>query len=57
MFRPFYRLDDARGRQSGGVGLGLATTERALRTHGESVRASNREAGGLVVEIRIPVGT
>jgi two-component system, OmpR family, sensor histidine kinase CpxA len=26
LFRPFYRLDDARGRQTGGVGLGLAIT-------------------------------
>jgi len=31
LFQPFYRLDDARGRQTGGVGLGLAITERAVR--------------------------
>ena len=34
LFQPFYRLDDARGRQTGGVGLGLAITERAVRFHG-----------------------
>ena len=55
LFRPFYRLDDARGRQTGGVGLGLAITERAVRLHGGSVRASNRPEGGLMVEIRLPV--
>jgi two-component system sensor histidine kinase CpxA len=55
LFRPFYRLDDARGRQTGGVGLGLAITERAVRLHRGSVKASNRPEGGLMVEIRLPV--
>jgi two-component system, OmpR family, sensor histidine kinase CpxA len=55
LFRPFYRLDDARGRQTGGVGLGLAITERAVRLHGGSVRAVNRTEGGLMVEIRLPL--
>jgi two-component system sensor histidine kinase CpxA len=54
LFRPFYRLDDARGRRTGGVGLGLSITERAIRLHGGSVRAANRAGGGLVVEIRLP---
>jgi two-component system sensor histidine kinase CpxA len=55
LFRPFYRLDDARGRQTGGVGLGLAITERAVRLHGGTVRATNRPEGGLMVEIRLPL--
>src|SRR5215469_4462975 len=55
LFEPFYRLDDARGRQTGGVGLGLAITERAVRLHGGKVRALNRSGGGLVVEIRLPL--
>jgi two-component system sensor histidine kinase CpxA len=55
LFEPFYRLDDARGRQTGGVGLGLAITERAVRFHGGKVAASNRDSGGLVVEIRLPL--
>ena len=54
LFRPFYRIDDARGRQTGGVGLGLAITERAVRLHGGTVKASNRPDGGLQVEIRLP---
>ncbi len=40
LFQPFYRLDDARGRQTGGVGLGLAITERAVRFHGGRVSAA-----------------
>lgn len=55
LFRPFYRTDDARVRNTGGVGLGLAITERAIRLHGGSVRAMNRPKGGLIVEIRLPL--
>ena len=55
LFEPFYRLDEARGRQTGGVGLGLAITERAVRFHGGKVSASNRSKSGLVVEIRLPL--
>ena len=57
LFRPFYRIDDARGRQTGGVGLGLAITERAVALHGGAIRAVNRPQGGLMVEIRLPLTT
>lgn len=55
IFRPFYRIDDARGRATGGVGLGLAITDQAVRLHGGSVKASNLPEGGLLVEIRLPL--
>jgi len=55
LFEPFYRLDDARGRLTGGVGLGLAITERAVRFHGGRVSAHNRAEGGLRVELRLPL--
>jgi len=55
LFRPFYRIDDARGRTTGGVGLGLAITDRAVRLHGGTIRVSNRPQGGLMVEIRLPL--
>ena len=54
IFEPFYRLDDARNRQTGGAGLGLAIADRATRLHGGLLRASNRKEGGLEVEMRIP---
>ncbi len=54
IFEPFYRIDDARNRQTGGAGLGLSIADRAIRLHGGQVRASNRKEGGLEVEIRIP---
>ncbi|HSS98664.1 MAG TPA: ATP-binding protein [Terriglobales bacterium] len=55
IFRPFYRIDDARNRQTGGVGLGLAITERSVLLHGGTIRALNRPEGGLRVEMRLPV--
>lgn len=55
IFRPFYRIDDARVRSTGGVGLGLAITDYAVRLHGGSVKASNVKEGGLSVEIRLPL--
>ena len=57
LFEPFYRLDDARERQTGGVGLGLAITERAVRFHGGRVAARNRPEGGLQIVIRLPLIT
>jgi signal transduction histidine kinase len=54
IFRPFYRVDDARDREAGGVGLGLAIAERAVRLHGGSVEAANVATGGLVITIVLP---
>jgi signal transduction histidine kinase len=55
IFRPFYRVDDARDREAGGVGLGLAIAERAVRLHGGSVAATNAPDGGLIVSLRLPI--
>jgi two-component system sensor histidine kinase CpxA len=54
IFRPFYRAEDARDRQSGGgAGLGLAITERAVRMHGGSIEAVNLSDGGFSVELSL----
>ena len=53
IFRPFYRVADARDRDSGGVGLGLAIADRVARIHGGTVRAENRAGGGLEVVMTI----
>ena len=55
IFRPFYRLDLSRQRSTGGYGVGLAITDRAVRLHGGAVTARNATGGGLVVEMRLPV--
>ncbi|MDQ3256253.1 MAG: ATP-binding protein, partial [Acidobacteriota bacterium] len=56
IFRPFYRLAEARDRQTGGTGLGLAIAERAVRLHGGTMHAANASdsGDGLVVEIQLP---
>lgn len=55
LFRPFYRVDEARDRESGGTGLGLAIAERAVRLHGGTVEAANVATGGLAVTMVLPV--
>jgi two-component system sensor histidine kinase CpxA len=55
IFRPFYRVADARDRQSGGIGLGLSISQRAVEVHGGSVSAANAPTGGLFVQIRLPL--
>ena len=56
IFRPFYRVEDARERTGTdrGTGLGLAIAERAVRAHGGQIVARNREDGGLCVSIELP---
>lgn len=54
IFRPFYRVDDVRDRRSGGVGLGLAIAQQAMRLHGGTISAANAPGGGLVVELMLP---
>jgi two-component system sensor histidine kinase CpxA len=53
IFRPFYRVDEARDRVAGGVGLGLAIAERAVRLHNGSITAHNAAEGGLVLTISL----
>ncbi len=56
IFRPFYRVNDARERQSGGAGVGLAIADRSVRLHGGTLRAFNAPGGGLIMEMELPVG-
>ena len=54
LFRPFYRVGEARERKSGGVGLGLAIAQRAVFAHKGTIKAENTK-DGLLVEIKLPV--
>lgn len=53
IFRPFYRVADDRNRQTGGVGLGLAIAQQAIRLHGGTIKAVNAAGGGLEVEVSL----
>jgi two-component system, OmpR family, sensor kinase len=54
IFEAFYRVADARDRETGGVGLGLAITARIMALHGGSATARNAADGGLIVELCFP---
>jgi signal transduction histidine kinase len=54
IFEPFYRVEGAQATRSSGGGIGLAIAERSMRLHGGSASASNREGGGLRVELQLP---
>ena len=54
LFKPFYRVDDSRGTNTGGMGLGLAIVKNAVAVHGGSVCARNLSPHGLDVELRLP---
>ena len=55
LFEPFSRITEARDRNSGGYGLGLAITGRTLIAHGGLAIAENRTDGGLRVILTMPV--
>jgi two-component system osmolarity sensor histidine kinase EnvZ len=54
VFRPFYRLDQAR-HGSGNVGLGLTIARDAVLAHGGEIALGQSPMGGLMVTIRLPV--
>jgi two-component system, OmpR family, sensor kinase len=54
IFEPFYRVGTARDRKTGGTGVGLAITDRAVRAHGGHVAAKNVSGGGLEVTLELP---
>jgi two-component system sensor histidine kinase CpxA len=55
IFEPFFCVAQARDRESGGYGIGLAITARVAALHGGSVRAENAAPSGLALEITLPL--
>jgi two-component system sensor histidine kinase CpxA len=52
---PFFRVAEARERNSGGTGLGLAIAHQVVRRHGGAIAFRNSEdRDGLIVEIHLP---
>ena len=53
--RPFVRLDDARGTNTGGTGLGLSIAQTAIENHGGQIFLEDSDMGGLRVRIILPI--
>ncbi|MEF0938695.1 ATP-binding protein [Rhizobium sp. BR 362] len=54
VFKPFFRLDEARNLDNSGTGLGLAIARDIARSHGGNVTLGDSPLGGLRATIRIP---
>lgn len=54
IFKPFFRTDEARTRESGGYGLGLAIAHRSVLLHGGEISAINNPGGGLTLKVTLP---
>ncbi|MDQ0583532.1 sensor histidine kinase [Streptomyces rishiriensis] len=55
IFERFVRLDDARGRDDGGAGLGLAIARDVAVRHGGTLTVRETPAGGALFELRLPI--
>lgn len=55
VFRPFYRMEDSRNQQTGGVGLGLSIARDIIHSHGGNIMLEDSNRGGLRVVIDLPV--
>jgi two-component system osmolarity sensor histidine kinase EnvZ len=53
--RPFVRVDDALGTDTGGTGLGLSIAQTAIENHGGQMFLENSKLGGLRVRIVLPI--
>lgn len=57
VFEPFFREDTARGRSTGGVGLGLALAKRFVELGRGTVALTTRPGEGTTVTIELPLAT
>jgi len=55
VFRPFYRVDDARNQDAGSTGLGLAIARDIARIHGGDITLGESRLGGLKAILTVPV--
>ena len=57
IFERFYRVDQARSRQTGGTGLGLSIVRHAISNHKGVVEVESREGSGSTFRILLPALT
>ncbi|MFT3931637.1 MAG: HAMP domain-containing sensor histidine kinase [Spongiibacteraceae bacterium] len=54
VFEPFFRVENSRNRDTGGVGLGLAVVRAIIQEHAGEIQLRNRSPKGLRVTIKLP---
>nr|WP_299911519.1 ATP-binding protein [Sphingomonas bacterium] len=54
-FEPFFRAERSRGRETGGIGLGLASVRAVARAHGGEATLENGREGGLIARVTLPL--
>ena len=54
-FKPFFRLDESRNPETGGVGLGLTIARDIIRGHGGDIILGDSPSGGLRARLTLPI--
>jgi len=54
IFEPFFRLEDSRNRETGGIGLGLAIARTIVRSHGGDIRITDIDPSGAHFSLCLP---
>jgi two-component system, OmpR family, sensor kinase len=54
-FEPFFRAERSRGRETGGIGLGLSSVRAVARAHGGEATLQNRPEGGMTARATFPL--
>nr|WP_245408317.1 ATP-binding protein [Zhengella mangrovi] len=54
VFKPFFRLDEARNQDASGTGLGLSIARDIARSHGGDITLDDSPLGGLRAIIKLP---
>lgn len=54
VFEPFFRIEESRNRDTGGIGLGMAIAGTAIRAHGGEIYLDESQKGGLLARIYLP---
>ncbi len=57
IFERFYRVDEARSKNTGGTGLGLSIVKHAAHVHGGKVEVESREGKGTIFTFEIPLAS
>jgi two-component system osmolarity sensor histidine kinase EnvZ len=55
VMKPFYRIDESRGQNKSGVGLGLSISNDIIRSHGGNISLEKSPLNGLRVKISLPL--